>query len=906
MMAGNLLQQERIGELTTPLGENVLVLSRFDGGEALSELFEFRIEAVSEQENIDFNAALGKSVTVKIKAVDGKDRYFNGLLAEASWSGQRATLFVYRLVARPWLWLLSLTSDCRIFSQKSPSDIVKQVFTDRGFSDFRDALQSSYPTLEYCVQYRETDFDFVSRLMEQYGIYYFFEYADGKHTLVLADGKGSHQTIADLPTARYLPDTAGGRQFVQHIEQWSRGRNVESGVFKLNDYDYTKPGANLLATSEKPGGYAHDEMEMYDYIGEYSERDVGDKLAQVEAEAAQSLDDRRTGTGSTLSFFPGGLATLKDYPVGGENQEYLVVACQHFFHAQQYRSGGGDGDAGYVGNFEFTPSSRQFRAELDTERPRIAGVQPALVVGKQGEEIDVDEQGRICVQFYWDRKKKASRRIRVAQFWAGAHHGSMFWPRIGDEVLVQYEDGDPDRPVAVGSVYNGKNQAPTFLPANKTYSAIVTRSSKNSTGHNLLLFDDTAGEERVRIRAQKDLIFKALNNEIREIYGNQTESIGGDETIQVGGPTEGGTFSLTAAKKIVLTVGGSSLTIEPGEITLNSQSIANNAGLSFSASGLLASVNGFVSLGLSAPATTIGEVVTVSPTILWSSAFGPPPVPTFVASIAPAVSDIAQGLENGLESLLGGDISGAMSEIASGVAQGANAIANPPGAGGGMFGGFGGGFPLGGFGGGSASEGLLGMLGGGPFGSFPADPSAPFGGGAPANQDGGEPNPPAGVPGSSPGAGAFQGGGDNAPPAPGDPGFTPGAPASGAGGGDPGFTPPGAGGSPSGGSDPGFTPRGAGGSSGGGAPTPSGGPGFSPGGGSAGGVGADPGSTPGGSGAGPGGGPAGPPGVGASPPPGAGPGFGPGGSASGPTSGNDPGASLGGGSQGGGSGLKPL
>jgi type VI secretion system secreted protein VgrG len=894
MMASNLSQQDRIGELTTPLGENVLVLSRFEGGESLSEPFEFLIEAISEQQNIDFNAALGKSVTVKLKTVDGKDRYFNGLLAEARWAGPRATFFVYQLVVRPWLWLLSLTSDCRIFSQKSPLDIVKQVFTDRGFSDFRDATQSSYPTLEYCVQYRETDFDFVSRLMEQYGIYYFFEYSDGKHTLVLADGKASHQTISDLSTVSFLPDTAAGRQLSQHIERWSRGRKVESGSFKLNEYDYNKPGADLLVNSDKPGGYAHDSMEMYDYIGEYSERSVGDKLAQVEAEAAQSLDDRRTGTGSALSLFPGGLVTLKDYPVGDENQEYLVVACRHFFHAQQYRTGGGDGGAGYVGNFEFTPSSRQFRAELDTERPYISGVQSALVVGEKGEEIDVDEQGRIYVQFYWDRKKKPSRRIRVAQFWAGAHHGSLFLPRIGDEVLVQYEDGDPDRPVAVGSVYNAKNQVPTFLPTNKTYSAIVTRSSKNSSGHNLLLFDDTAGEERVRIRAQKDLIFKALNNEIREIYGNQTESIGGNETIQVGGPTEGGIFSLTAAQKIVLTVGQSSLTIEPAGITLSSPSIANNASFSFSASGLFASVNGYASLGLFAPATTIGEVVTVSPTILWSAAFGPPPVPAFVASIAPAISDIAQGLENGLESLLDGDIAGAMSEVAAGVAQGANEIGNPPGAGGGgfgfggMFGGLGGGFPMGGgVGGGFPMGGIGGGFGGGGFpmggigggfggGGFPmggigggfgggglgtVDPSAPFGGGPANNQDGGDQNPPVGDPGFSPGAGGFPNQGSGAPPPAGDPGFNRGGQAGGAGAGDAGFTPGGgAGGSPPGGGDPGFTPGG-------------------------------------GSGA--------PPGGGAASPPSGDPGFSPGG-AGGSPQGNDPGFTPSGGSQAGGSGLKPL
>jgi len=553
-MGDNLSQDDRVGRLTTPLGNDKLVLSRFDGGESLSELYEFRIEAMSTDANLDFNAALGKSVTVKLKTDDGKDRYFNGLLAEARWAGQRDTLFAYQLVIRPWLWLLTLTSDCRIFSNMSPREIIKQVFTDRGFSDFRDELKSSYPTLEYCVQYRETDFVFVSRLMEQYGVYYFFEYSDGKHTLVLADMKASSKPAEGLSSAPYLPVSEGGRQRVQRLEAWSRGREVESGSFKLNDYDYNKPGANLLVNSDKPGGYAHDSMEMYDYPGEYVDRGVGGALAQVEAEAAQSLDDRRTGTGSTLSLYPGALVTLTNHPVSAENQEYLVVSCSHFFDGQRYRSGGAHHPS-YLGNFEFTPSSRQFRAELETERPYIAGVQSALVVGKSGEEIDVDAQGRICVQFYWDRKKKPSRRVRVAQIWAGAHRGALFLPRIGDEVLVQYEEGDPDRPIVVGSVYNGTNEVVTTLPAKKTHSGILTKSSKNSSGYNMLLFDDTAGNERVKLRAQNALMFKSLGDETRDIGGSQSETVGGDETITVGGPTGGGDFTLNALKSITLNVG---------------------------------------------------------------------------------------------------------------------------------------------------------------------------------------------------------------------------------------------------------------------------------------------------------------------------------------------------------------
>ena len=658
----SLSQDDRIGKLTTPLGDNVLVLSRFDGGEHLSEPFEFRIEAISEQQNVDFSGALGKGVTVMLKTADDKQRYFNGILCEARWSGQRADLYVYQMILRPWFWLLSLTSDCKIFSQKSPKDIIKQVFSDRGFSDFRDETKSSYPTLEYCVQYRETDFDFTSRLMEQYGIYYFFEYADGVHTLVLADQKASHKPIPDLQTVAFLAVSEGGRRQLQHLEEWSRGRSVESGVFKLNDYDYNKPSANLLANSEKPGGYAHDSMEMYDYIGEYSDRSVGDKLAQVEAEAAQSLDDRRTGTGSALSLFPGGLVTLRDHPVGAENQEYIVVACSHFFHAQQYRSGGRgpSGGPSYSGNFEFTPSSRQFRAELDTERPRISGYQSALVVGKQGEEIDVDEQGRITVQFYWDRKKKASRRVRVAQFWAGKTRGAWFVPRIGDEVLIHYEEGDPDRPIVVGSVYNGDNKLVLDMPSDKNKSGVLTKSTKNSDGYNFLLFNDTAGSEVVKLRAQKDLMFRALNNEQRDILGNQTENITGNETISVGIPPQdppksgmpsiGGNFTVNAAQTATINVGpilpDGSMPVVMTQIAMTNQSITLNVGpqgticqimmmptgimLNYGPGGSVASIligPAGINLISAGPINFVSPMVTIPTLTIGAGMVGAPPMP---------------------------------------------------------------------------------------------------------------------------------------------------------------------------------------------------------------------------------------------------------------------------------------
>ena len=221
--------------------------------------------------------------------------------------------------------------------------------------------------------------------------------------------------------------------------------------------------------------------------------------------------------GGAPSLFPGGLITLERHPESGENMEYLVTHCTHDFEAETYRSGGG-GESGYVGNYEMTPSDRQFRAPLVTRKPEIVGVQSALVIkDKGGPEIEVDELGRILVQFYWDRKKKPSRRVRVAQIWAGSNRGALFMPRVGDEVLIAYEEGDPDRPIVVGSVYNGTNTVPMTLPDKKVKSGILTRSSTGGAGYNMLLFDDTAGTENVKLRTQKDLMFKALHDEQRDI-----------------------------------------------------------------------------------------------------------------------------------------------------------------------------------------------------------------------------------------------------------------------------------------------------------------------------------------------------------------------------------------------------
>jgi type VI secretion system secreted protein VgrG len=410
-MANPLSQDDRTGKLTMPppWADNVLVLSQIRVVEALSSLFKFAIEAVSIEANLDFSSALGRGCTVKLLAADDLERYFHGLITEAHWAGSQEDLYYYEIVLRPWLWLLTQTSNSRIFRYKSPVEIIKQVFSDRGFSDCRDETKTSRPKLSYCVQYRETDFNFVSRLMEEQGIYYFFEHADGKHTLILADEKSSHQAVPDLSSVPFIPVEGGGREDLQYIETWSRGRMVQSGKFTLNDYDYRAPPKNLLAPSEKSGGYEKDSMEIYDYPGSYRDNNLGVSLAAVKAEA-QSFDNRRICGGAAPSLFPGGLVKLERYPNGDEksqspeNQQYLVTDCTHFFGGVFYRSGSAVGSYSYRGNYGMTPSDRQFRAPLITPKPNIPGYQSALVIREKknaAEEIDVDEFGRILVFFYF-------------------------------------------------------------------------------------------------------------------------------------------------------------------------------------------------------------------------------------------------------------------------------------------------------------------------------------------------------------------------------------------------------------------------------------------------------------------------------------------------------------------------
>ena len=604
-MSSELRQDDRVGFLKTPLGGDKLVFSRLEGHEGLSELFEFRVECLSTESSIDFDKILGETCTVSLDLFKGGKRYFNGVAVEAHSLGLQQDLYVYRLILRPSLWLLTRKTDCRIWHDKNALDIIKDVLGDDSV-DFRDAIsEKNFPKLEYCVQYRETDFAFVSRLMEQHGIYYYFEHSDGSHTMALADSKSSHKPVPEYETIRYMPNLARGQVREQALGDWSSERRFRSGKFELRDYNFKTPNANMTGNATGQEKYSKSKLEHYDYPGKYDSNSDGKTYAQIRLDAEQAVDHRRYTSGEAPNLFPGGLVTVKDHPDSAENREFLVVRCSHMFSAEQYRSGASvSGERPYHGDFEFLPSDKVFRAPLITPKPTVYGPQTAKVVarsGKDGEEIDVDDDGfgRVRVLFHWDRKDARSCWVRVAQMWAGPNWGGQFIPRIGMEVVVEFLEGDPDRPLIVGAVYNANNQYPYSLPANVTQSGIKSDSSKGHGGYNELMFEDKKGSEKIRMHAEKDHEVVILNLETTEIgekfsgsgesrtttlkAGNDKLTIQtGDQSVEISQGKQGitvfGTISIESqTDSITLSTGASSIKLTPSKIEITSMQIAVSA-----------------------------------------------------------------------------------------------------------------------------------------------------------------------------------------------------------------------------------------------------------------------------------------------------------------------------------------
>ncbi|MCG5233955.1 type VI secretion system tip protein TssI/VgrG [Xanthobacter oligotrophicus] len=592
-------QKNRMARLRTPLGDNTLVLSRFHAQEGISENFEISVDALSEEEDINLDSVIGHACVVTLNTYGDRKRYFNGILVAAQWTGIREGLYSYRLILRPWLWLLSHTTDCRFFQEMTAPDIIRKIFDDAGFSDFEFKTTQNYPSMEYCVQYRETDFAFVSRLMEEFGLYYYFKHTTDKHLLVICDAMSAHDPLPGGGELAFIPLTGAYVRERQHMHQWCSERRFRSGRFVVNDYDFEKPNTKIEAERQGNETYGKSRLEVYDYPSRYKEQSQGETFAKVRLDAEQAYDHRRLASGDAPCLAAGVKFTLKEHHRNSENVEYLAIRASHSISEQFYRATGGPtaDKTSYQGSYVLVPTSRPFRAPLVTPKPVVHGIQTAKVVGEKGEEITVDKYGRIKVQFHWDRERKQSCWIRVAEVFAGGSWGGVFHPRIDQEVVVDFLEGDPDRPLVVGVVYNAANMVPYDLPGNKTISGWKTRSSKGGGGYNELIFEDKKGSEQVRMHAEKDHDVTILNKQTVTVgdkfkpatgsASHQTDVKNGDLVVDV----VNGEIRVTAKVKIELKVGNSTLTIDPTGITLEAPTISVKAQAACVIQGLPVKIN---------------------------------------------------------------------------------------------------------------------------------------------------------------------------------------------------------------------------------------------------------------------------------------------------------------------------
>ncbi len=558
--------------MKTPLPEGKLLFRSLTGSEALGELFRYEIEVHSPDEKIAFEDLLGQMVSVEFVLADGSKRPLGGHVTEVHFAGRTEGYAVYRLRLHPWLWFLSRTNDCRVFQKKSVPDIVAEIFREHGFTEFEDALSREYAEREYTVQYRESDFAFVSRLMEDEGIYYFFRHEPGRHQLVLADAYSAHEASSGYETVRYFPPTANVIREEDHFSDWSVAKEVQSGAVVLRDFDFTRPRVDLEVGAKDPRSHEQAEQEVFDYPGGYRETGHGDKVARIRLEAAQALYERAFGAGNARGLGAGSLFTLQGHPRSDQNREYLIVRSNFRMSDQAYESGGGGGEAVFEQSIEVLDTKIPFRSAPRTPRPQIWGPQTAIVVGKSGEEIWTDEHGRIKVQFHWDRYGKRDENsscwVRVAQIWAGKGWGGIHIPRIGQEVIVEFLEGNPDHPIVTGRVYNGDCTVPYALPDNQTQSGIKSQSSKGAGPGNFneIRMEDKKGEEELYIQAEKnhrqltknDRAERVGNDRSLSVGRHKSESIGSNKSIEVGADhteTIGGNKTMTIAANHDETIG---------------------------------------------------------------------------------------------------------------------------------------------------------------------------------------------------------------------------------------------------------------------------------------------------------------------------------------------------------------
>jgi type VI secretion system secreted protein VgrG len=525
-------------KVKTALGDE-FVFHHLSGREEVSRPFRFDMSLLAESDQIALEDMLGTAMTVTLDLVEGGERHLHGIVCHAAYGGTEGIFARYQVCLVPWLWFLTRSHDCRIFQELNAVDIVKSVLGDYDIADFEERLSGSYETREYCVQYRESDFDFVSRLLESEGIAYYFKHEEDRHVLILADGDAAYESFPSYEEVPYFPREDQARRERDHVYEWRMTGDVQPGVYVHTSFDFKKPKADLEAKLDQPMTHALGEGEVYDYPGPHVELGHGDAIARRRLEAMLAQHHRVQGEGTAAGLASGHTFELTRNPREDQNREYLVLSVEHEIWADEYRSQAPDGgEEVYLCRFAAMPSDRPFRPACVTPKRYVHGPQTAIVTGPGGEEIWCDQFGRVKVQFHWDREggsdEHSSCWVRPSQAWAGVGFGSIHIPRIGQEVIVEFLEGDPDRPIITGRVYNASCMPPYDLPANATQSGIKSNSSKGGGGWNELRFEDKKGEEEVYIQAEKDENILVKNDKSETVGHDETISIGNDRTEQVG------------------------------------------------------------------------------------------------------------------------------------------------------------------------------------------------------------------------------------------------------------------------------------------------------------------------------------------------------------------------------------
>ena len=577
-------QEIRLIAIDTPLGMDVLLLAGFKGIEDISGLFSFELKLLSENHNIKFEDIIGKNVSVSIILADGNKRFFNGIISSFSQgrgggkAGGDPYFSHYASTMVPWFWLLTRTADSRIFQKLSVPDIVEKIFTEKGFLDYKLLLSDSYDKRDYCVQYRETDFNFISRLLEEEGICYFFEHEEKKHTLILADASDKFKPCPKQESARYQI-SAGGWLEEDVITSLEKMQEIRPAKYTINDFNFEIPNTAIKVDVSTKQMLGPGEREIYDYPGLYTKKARGERLTTIRMEEEETKITTITGSSDCRAFTSGYRFNLSDYyREDMDNKDYVLTHIEHEVREVSDYSGASiksiESASPYINRFKCIPFDVPYRPSRDSVKPVVRGTQTAIVVGSAGEEIYTDEHGRVKVQFHWDREGKKDENsscwIRVSQVSAGAGWGAIDVPRIGHEVIVDFLEGDPDRPIITGRVYHGANRPPFALPAGGMVSGSKSNSTPGGGGYNEMSMNDTKGEEKMTIHAQYDMdttvehdqtiTVKSGNRKLNVDTGTNTETIKGTSglTVQAGSRTvsvTGGDYSATSTDAAIVLYG---------------------------------------------------------------------------------------------------------------------------------------------------------------------------------------------------------------------------------------------------------------------------------------------------------------------------------------------------------------